>query len=628
MKTINHQQAWLFVLEQLQKEMPNTSFDTWVRNTQSLSFEKGIFTVAARNAYACVWLESRLENTITRLLADILKCSVKIIFLVAQDKKGDFVDDEEKSSNGACIEALDSTSYRDEVHPDHVVMLDGYALRLLEHGDMTPKEMSLWVGFRQAIFRQHKAGKGTIHNVPHYDVTQFAMMSRAAFFRELKGAKVMCGRKFVAGGHVELLPEDAYSASYANRYRVLISPLLTRRDSAVIENILVADIDMVATRDEAKKEVLKTLDKLTSYGPADWINQEVDVQANQPRHIQEIVRRVLGWEGDFPEDLSSACEKLYDRILGGFGKVFITHYFLRVVVPSLKLTHAQAWAIIILRDKCWFDHASGTQRDYALVPGGLLTLARWVGVTGRSIEEWMQIPEFNAFVLVADREKLDIPDEWSRTNTQIFFVYQQEPQISKALADEKVRLGWRKSETLVTKKCDSLLEEVRLTLRKSETLFNNLNITVINNKNMDAKTASVRHAAQTPKTGQTSGTPQIRTEAFPADCQNGVRLMLEIFNVIAPARQLANTRGGDFALWVKEIRGLEKRASDYGVSLEYAMRLTHEHWNKSPFTVSHPAALKNTMVSVLAQNTGGKTSQVNTLTAFEVNLENFVPRGA
>jgi hypothetical protein len=395
---------------------------------------------------------------------------------------------------------------------------------------------------------------------------------------------------------------------------------LTRHDCAVIESILLADIAMVATHDEAQQAVLQTLDNLTNHNPSDWIDQEVDVQADQPQRIQELVRRALGWEGDFPEDLASACEKLYDRIVGGFGKVVITHYFLRVVVPSLKLTHAQAWAIIILRDKCWFDHASGTQRDYALVPGGLTTLARWVGVTRQRVSEWMQIPEFNAFVLVADREKLAIQNEWNRTKTEIILVARQEPQISAALEDGIVRLGWR----------------------NSETLLNNLNITVFNNKNMDAKPASTRAAAPTPQIPQTvppveqtqneggaiPQTPQLRIEAFPADCQNGARLMLEIFNVIAPERPALEAKGGDFALWVKGLRALEKRAADYDMPLESALRLAHEHWNKSPFSVSHPAALQKTMVSALAQNAGCKTSQADQLTALEQNLQNFVPRGA
>jgi hypothetical protein len=247
----------------------------------------------------------------------------------------------------------------------------------------------------------------------------------------------------------------------------------------------------------------------------------------------------------------------------------------------------------------------------------------------------MRIPEFNAFVLVADREKLDIPNEWNRTKTEIIFVSQQEPQISGALEDGKVRLGWRRSETLITKKRDSVLEEVRLKLRRSETLLNNLNITVFNNKNMGAKPAPARAAAptpqiepihETPQTPKPVQTPQTRIEAFPADCQSGAQLMQEIFNVIAPERPTVEAKGGDFALWIKGIRALEKRAADYDLPLETALRLTHEHWNKSPFSVSHPAALQKTMVSALAQNIGrNKASQADEPTVLEQALRDFVP---
>jgi hypothetical protein len=438
-----------------------------------------VLTVAARNAYARDWLESRMENTVTRLLIGILNARVQVKFVVAQGDAENEVDgnDEQPSTvESVIMEPMDLTRYRAEVHPDHVVMLDGYCLRLLEYGDMTPKEMSLWVGFLQAVYRQNKAGRGAIRNIPHYEVMRFAMMSRAAFFRELKDADVIGARKFVAGGHVEILPEDTRSDSYANRYRILTSPLLTRHDCAAIEAILRADAAMAAAQDEAKQSVLQTLDNLARHDPADWINQDVAVPADQPRRIQDIVRRLLDMRGDLPEDLAAACENVYDRITRAFGKVFITHYFLRVVVPALKLTHAQAWAIIILRDKCWFDHATGTQREFAVVRGGIAAVARWIGVTSKSFLGWMQNPQFTAFVRTAAMEKLEVPEEWRKENTQILLVHQQEPLISEALdaEAEKVRPAFGKSETLDGKKRDSLLEKMRLSLGKSETLLNNL----------------------------------------------------------------------------------------------------------------------------------------------------------
>ena len=104
--------------------------------------------------------------------------------------------------------------------------------------------------------------------------------------------------------------------------------------------------------------------------------------------------------------------------------------------------------------------------------GGIATVARWIGVTSKSFEGWMQKPEFLAFIRIATMEKLEVPEEWLKTNTQILLVHQQEPLISEAMdADaEKVRPTFGKSETLDGKKRElafgknenSVWEKVRL----------------------------------------------------------------------------------------------------------------------------------------------------------------------
>lgn len=82
---MNAVQAWQSVLGQLQLEMPRASFDTWVRDTRPVSCEDNVLTVAVRNAYARDWLESRLLDNITRLLAGILEQEVDVRFVVASE---------------------------------------------------------------------------------------------------------------------------------------------------------------------------------------------------------------------------------------------------------------------------------------------------------------------------------------------------------------------------------------------------------------------------------------------------------------------------------------------------------------------------------------------------------------
>ncbi len=95
---MNSEQAWHSVLAQLQMEMPRASFDTWVRDTQPLSYENGLITVGVRNAYARDWLESRLSATVGRMLIEILNSNVSVKFVVTQVDENDSHTDPEPVS--------------------------------------------------------------------------------------------------------------------------------------------------------------------------------------------------------------------------------------------------------------------------------------------------------------------------------------------------------------------------------------------------------------------------------------------------------------------------------------------------------------------------------------------------
>ena len=75
--------AWQSVLGQLQMEMPRASFNTWVKDTNAIQFQDGVFTVGTKNAYARDWLENRLSSTIVRLLSGILDQDVNLEFVVS-----------------------------------------------------------------------------------------------------------------------------------------------------------------------------------------------------------------------------------------------------------------------------------------------------------------------------------------------------------------------------------------------------------------------------------------------------------------------------------------------------------------------------------------------------------------
>ncbi len=79
---MNSQQAWLAAIGQLQMEMSKASYDTWVRSTEMVSYEDGIFTIGVPNAYARDWLDSRLSSTVTRILTGLMEAPQDVKFIV------------------------------------------------------------------------------------------------------------------------------------------------------------------------------------------------------------------------------------------------------------------------------------------------------------------------------------------------------------------------------------------------------------------------------------------------------------------------------------------------------------------------------------------------------------------
>ena len=79
------EQAWQAALGQLQMELPKTTFDTWVRDTELVAYEDGNFIIGVQNPYARDWLEGRLVSTATRLLTGLMNRTVEVRFTVWQN---------------------------------------------------------------------------------------------------------------------------------------------------------------------------------------------------------------------------------------------------------------------------------------------------------------------------------------------------------------------------------------------------------------------------------------------------------------------------------------------------------------------------------------------------------------
>ncbi|MEP7198426.1 MAG: chromosomal replication initiator protein DnaA [Chloroflexota bacterium] len=78
----NPQHVWKAVLGELQIQMPRATFETWVKNTAVVSYEDGQFVIGVPNTYAVEWLENRLLGTLKRHVANVMRRSVDLRFVV------------------------------------------------------------------------------------------------------------------------------------------------------------------------------------------------------------------------------------------------------------------------------------------------------------------------------------------------------------------------------------------------------------------------------------------------------------------------------------------------------------------------------------------------------------------
>jgi hypothetical protein len=311
------------------------------------------------------------------------------------------------------FEPSHDTEYRRIVNPDRVVVMPGYSLRLLTHGELTPKELSLWLAFRQAVYTKDREVDTVTANIPNQWLRPFAMMSRTNFWREVGGKDSLCG------GLVTLVPsqdtgESHRQIAHANRYQISMYPRLTRRDAGVIQGILTR---AAGNGDDFSQRIEKQLRDLVTTSPGSYLDKPGAVPAQVtgwPRTLAEIVRRVLaGRETANLATLAKLANRLQERILASYGKIVVSHYFLRTIVPQFEMTQAQAWTVIALRYRAWFDYTNGERWPFAIVHGGLEEVAALTGSSVKSIRRWLDEPGFSSLVSVADTSDVQLPEFWS-----------------------------------------------------------------------------------------------------------------------------------------------------------------------------------------------------------------------
>jgi hypothetical protein len=81
------QRIWYAALGELQLQMTQATFDTWLRDSMVVAREDGVFVIGVKNGYCKDWLENRLYTTIQRTLTRLAgePCEVRFVVPVADE---------------------------------------------------------------------------------------------------------------------------------------------------------------------------------------------------------------------------------------------------------------------------------------------------------------------------------------------------------------------------------------------------------------------------------------------------------------------------------------------------------------------------------------------------------------
>ena len=148
------------------------------------------------------WLESRLTDTVNRLLVGVFNTNhIAVDFVVDKsitlEEGGEEGKDEDIIENSPAdqgdqiaIQETAATEYERIARPDRVVSFPGYLLRHLEQKCIPADELSLYLGTRQSVYRNWtRSGEPPVmvQNISAWELLPFSNMSHRNLFRLING---------------------------------------------------------------------------------------------------------------------------------------------------------------------------------------------------------------------------------------------------------------------------------------------------------------------------------------------------------------------------------------------------------------------------------------------------------
>ena len=103
--------TWIATLGQLEMELPRTTYDTWLKDTEGITFDGTDLLVQVSSVFSMAWLEQRMYQTILRALRHTSGDLLDVRFQVSADVAGEDMQPPSVSRNGVVPENSPETHY-------------------------------------------------------------------------------------------------------------------------------------------------------------------------------------------------------------------------------------------------------------------------------------------------------------------------------------------------------------------------------------------------------------------------------------------------------------------------------------------------------------------------------------
>jgi hypothetical protein len=222
---------WPATLGELQLQMTQATFDTWLRGSTLQEYRDGVFVVGVKSGYAKDWLEHRLLATIKRTLARLTGQPVEIQFVVGGERgrPGEQAAQEGQGSEQAseprpgeiAVELVEFDPTR-----KGFVMATNYAIRFWQPY-LGAVPFALWLALRSFAFRADRESWPSIQTLADIctNGNRHVILGR----NERKGRERTIGALEVLENERIVWPKK-YGVGHETRYRFRVLenlPLLT-----------------------------------------------------------------------------------------------------------------------------------------------------------------------------------------------------------------------------------------------------------------------------------------------------------------------------------------------------------------------------------------------------------------